>query len=74
MENKYKVTNLKIYSYMKKSNENNLSNNALTYFQNQITYKELLVYIEKVAISLKKLGIEKGDEGKTDEIQIKSGV
>ncbi len=61
MENKYKVTNLKIYSYMKKSNENNLSNNALTYFQNQITYKELLVYIEKVAISLKKLGIEKGD-------------
>ncbi len=59
--NKYKNTNLKIYDYMKKDNEAFRENKALTYFGRQIVYNEFLDAIEKLAVSFKMLGVEKGD-------------
>ena len=57
---KYENTNLKIYDYMKKDNINT-NDKALTYFGRQMVYNEFLDAIEKLAISFKMLGIEKGD-------------
>lgn len=60
MEN-YENTNLKIYDYMKKNNESENDSKALTYFGRQIVYNEFLDAIEKLAVSFKMLGVEKGD-------------
>ncbi len=58
----YENTNLKIYDYMKKDNDkSNREDNALTYFARQIVYNEFLDAIEKLAVSFKMLGVEKGD-------------
>lgn len=58
----YENTNLKIYDYMKKNNEqSNRQDTALTYFGRQIVYNEFLDAIEKLAVSFKMLGVEKGD-------------
>lgn len=58
----YEKTNLKIYDYMKKDNEkSNGKDNALTYFGRKIVYNEFLDTIEKLAVSFKMLGVEKGD-------------
>lgn len=59
--NKYENTNLKIYDYMRKDNETFRENKALTYFGRQIVYNEFLDAIEKLAVSFKMLGVEKGD-------------
>ena len=61
MENNYTNTNLKIYDYMKKDNINYPNNNALTYFSKQLVFNEFLDEIEKLAVSFKMLGVEKGD-------------
>ena len=58
----YQNTNLKIYDYMKKDNNKfHGQDNALTYFGRQIVYNEFLDTIEKLAVSFKMLGVEKGD-------------
>lgn len=57
----YENTNLKIYDYMKKDNELFKNGKALTYYGRQIVYNEFLDAIEKVAVSFKMLGVEKGD-------------
>ena len=54
----YKNTNLKIYDYMKKDNEQTESI-ALNYFGRQISYSELIEVVEKLAVSFKKIGIKK---------------
>lgn len=59
--NKYENTNLKIYDYMRKDNGAFRENKALTYFGRQIVYNEFLDTIEKLAVSFKMLGVEKGD-------------
>ncbi len=61
MNKEYKNTNLKIYDYMKKDNINEKESNALTYFGRQMVYNEFLDAIEKVAVSFKMLGVQKGD-------------
>lgn len=60
-QNNYTNTNLKIYDYMRKDNVENPNDKALTYFGRQIVYNEFLDAIEKLAVSFKMLGIEKGD-------------
>lgn len=60
MEN-YERTNMKIYDYMKKNNETERDSKALTYFGRQMVYNEFLDAIEKLAVSFKMLGVEKGD-------------
>src|SRR5574344_566127 len=60
MEN-YERTNMKIYDYMKKENSAHLDDKSLTYFGRQMIYNEFLDAIEKLAISFKMLGVEKGD-------------
>lgn len=58
----YENTGLKIYDYMKKDNEGaNIGDKALTYFGRQIVFDEFLDAIEKLAVSFKMLGVEKGD-------------
>lgn len=56
----YKNTNLKIYDYMKKDNEQTESI-ALNYFGRQISYSELIEVVEKLAVSFKIIGIKKGE-------------
>lgn len=46
---------------MKKDNELFKNDKALTYYGRQIVYNEFLDAIEKVAVSFKMLGVEKGD-------------
>lgn len=49
------------YDYMYNHNVNNLSNNAINYVGNIITYKSLFDKIEEVMKSLIALGVKKGD-------------
>ena len=57
----YENTNIKIYDYMKKDNLNHMEDKSINYFGRQMVYNEFLDAIEKLAVSFKMLGIEKGD-------------
>lgn len=53
--------NCSAYNFMKKHNINDLENNAISYMNNSITYKDMLDKIDDVTKSLIKLNIKKGD-------------
>ena len=50
-----------IYSYIKENNCNFKNNISINYFDNQISYGELLKYIDNCAASFVEMGIKKGD-------------
>ena len=50
-----------IYGHLWENNKNHLSDVALVYFNNKITYQELFNKIEQCAISLTALGVKSGD-------------
>lgn len=50
-----------IYNYVKKCNADNLDRDALDFFGHKITFSELFNRVEKVATSLRELGVEEGD-------------
>ena len=50
-----------IYEYLCENNKNTLDNVAMNYFGRQITYRELLINIEKNAKALISIGIKKSD-------------
>ena len=50
-----------IYNVVRKNNEGHEHRFALNYFSNKITYGKMFEEIDKVAASLKKLGVKKGD-------------
>lgn len=56
-----KRDNLSAYEYMRNSNKDNMSSKAISYFNESITFNELLDKIDVVSRSLVKLGIKKGD-------------
>lgn len=55
------VPNISAYEFMKLQNGNNLNGKALSFFGNDITYRELLKKIDEVAKSLMMYGIKKDD-------------
>ena len=50
-----------IYNYLKKCNADNLDGYALDFFGHKITYSELFDRVEKVAVSMRELGIEEDE-------------
>ncbi len=58
---KAKVPELTLYEQLVTSNQGNLDLNALRYFENEITYKELINNIDNTAKMLVSLGVKKGD-------------
>ncbi len=56
-----KFTNKSIYEFMREGVGNDLSYFALNYFENRITYGELLKNIDVCAKSLREYGVKKGD-------------
>lgn len=58
---KIKFTNKSIYEFMCENVGNDLSYFALNYFENRITYDELLKHIDICAKALREYGIKKGD-------------
>ncbi|MGM9878610.1 MAG: class I adenylate-forming enzyme family protein [Bacilli bacterium] len=58
---KGKVKEMKIVDYMKENNLSFLDEIAVSYFKNEITYKEFFDLIDKAFKTYKVMGIEKGD-------------
>ena len=56
-----KVKDMKIVDYMKENNLSHLDEIAISYFNNEITYKEFFDLIDKAYKTYKVMGIEKGD-------------
>ena len=50
-----------IYNYLKKCNADNLDGYALDFFGHKITYGELFDRVEKVAVSMRELGIQEDE-------------
>ena len=50
-----------IFNYLKKCNADNLDGYALDFFGHKITYRELFDRVEKVAVSMRELGIEEDE-------------
>ncbi len=55
------LPHMKIYEYLYQNNKKNIYDTALIYYGNKISYYEMFEKIEKIAKSLKMLGIKKGD-------------
>ena len=60
-DRRIKFTNKSIYEFMRDGVGEDLSYFALNYFENRITYDELLKNIDIVAKSLREYGVKKGD-------------
>ncbi len=60
-ERKINFTNKSIYEFMREGVGSDLSYFALNYFENRITYDELLKNIDVVAKALREYGVKKGD-------------
>lgn len=60
-ERRIKFTNKSIYDFMREGVGNALSFYAINYFENRITYDDLLNKIDVVAKSLREYGVKKGD-------------
>ena len=60
-ERKIKFTKKSIYEFMREGVGNDLSYFALNYFENRITYDELLKHIDVCAKALREFGVKKGD-------------
>lgn len=58
---KYTPTMKSIYEYMSSNNSDYKDGKALTYFGRNFVFNEFLEMIERVAISFRMLGVEKGD-------------
>ena len=52
----------RIYEDLLDSSKNNLDNVAINYYENKITYRELIENIEKTAAALIHMGVKKGDK------------
>ena len=50
-----------IYNYLKKCNADNLDGYALDFFGHKITYGELFDRVEKVAVSMRELGVQEDE-------------
>jgi len=60
-DRKIKFTNKSIYEFMREGVGDDLSYFALNYFENRITYDELLKNINVCAKALREFGVKKGD-------------
>lgn len=60
-ERKINFTSKSIYEFMREGVGNDLSYYALNYFENRITYDDLLINIDNVAKALREYGVKKGD-------------
>ena len=57
----YKLPNISMYDQLKQSSERYIDLVAMEYFGNKITYGKFIKQIDKTALSLKKMGVKKGD-------------
>ena len=60
-DRKIKFTKKSIYEFMREGVGDDLSYFALNYFENRITYDDLLKHIEVCAKALREFGVKKGD-------------
>lgn len=56
-----KVPDMKIYDYLYNKNKKNMSDYAIDYYGNKVTYGDLFKKIDEVAKSFQYLGVGKGD-------------
>lgn len=52
---------MSMYRYLVSSNYNNLDNTALTYYNNEISYKKLISNIDKASKAFVNMGVKSGD-------------
>ena len=57
----FTIPDCSVYDYMVKHNADNLDSNALDYFGNKITYRELIARIDQCADAFIANGVRKGD-------------
>ena len=60
-ERNIKVSSLSLYDYLRKCNKDNKNCDAINYFNNKLTFKELFIQVNLCARALKSQGIRKGD-------------